>query len=73
MYQEQNQHQKSNTLNDPANDIFLLTGLRIYTGEYKAQGPTLWGPRALDSPVQVRKPGSKKFIAWLKFQFFLHS
>ena len=20
--------------------IFLLTGLRIYTGEYKAQGPT---------------------------------
>ena len=21
--------------------IFLLTGLRIYTGEYKAQGPTL--------------------------------
>ena len=22
-------------------DIFLLTGLRIYMGEYKAQGPTL--------------------------------
>ena len=22
------------------NIIFLLTGLRIYTGEYKAQGPT---------------------------------
>ena len=21
-------------------DIFLLTGFRIYTGEYKAQGPT---------------------------------
>ena len=21
-------------------NIFLLTGLRIYTGEYKAQGPT---------------------------------
>ena len=40
-------------------NIFLLTGLRIYTGEYKAQGPTLCptearalrGPRALDSPV----------------------
>ena len=39
--------------------IFLLTGLRIYTGEYKAQGPTLCptegralrGPQALDSPV----------------------
>ena len=39
--------------------IFLLTGLPIYTGEYKAQGPTLCptegrasrGPRALDSPV----------------------
>ena len=40
-------------------NIFLLTGLRIYTGEYKAQGPTLCptegralrGPRDLDSPV----------------------
>ena len=40
-------------------DIFLLTDLRIYMGEYKAQGPTLCptegralrGPRALDSPV----------------------
>ena len=40
-------------------NIFLLTGLRIYTGEYKAQGPTLCptegralrGPRALYSPV----------------------
>ena len=43
--------------------IFLLPGLRIYTGEYKAQSPTssptssptegraLRGPRALDSPV----------------------
>ena len=39
--------------------IFLLTGLRIYTGEYKAQGPTLCptegralrGPQALYSPV----------------------
>ena len=39
--------------------IFLLTGLRIYTGEYEAQGPTLCptegralrGPRALYSPV----------------------
>ena len=39
--------------------IFLLTGLRIYTGEYKAQGLTLCptegralrGPRALDSLV----------------------
>ena len=39
--------------------IFLLTGLHIYTGEYKAQGPTLCptegralrGPRALYSPV----------------------
>ena len=39
--------------------IFLLTRLHIYTGEYKAQGPTLCrteertlrGPRALDSPV----------------------
>ena len=39
--------------------IFLLTGLRSYTGEYKAQGPTLCptegralrGPRALYSPV----------------------
>ena len=39
--------------------IFLLTGLRIYKGEYKAQGPTLCptegralrGPRALYSPV----------------------
>ena len=43
----------------PVYTIFLLTGLRIYTGEYKAQGPTLCpterralrGPRALDSPV----------------------
>ena len=43
----------------PLNTIFLLTGLRIYTGEYKAQGPTLCptegralrGPRALYSPV----------------------
>ena len=52
--------------------IFLLTGLRIYTGEYKDQGPmlcptegrALQGPRALDSPVYlIRKPGSKKFIA----------
>ena len=41
------------------NNIFLLTGLRIYMGEYKAQGPTLCptegralrGPWALDSPV----------------------
>ena len=40
-------------------NIFLLTGLRIYTGEYKAQGPTLCptegralrGPLALYSPV----------------------
>ena len=47
-------------------------------GEYKAQGPTLRptegralrGPRALDSPVTIRKPVSKKFIAWLKFQIF---
>ena len=39
--------------------IFLLTGLRIYTGEYKAQGPTLCptegralrGPWTLYSPV----------------------
>ena len=39
--------------------IFLLTGLRIYMGEYKAQGPTLCptegralrGPRTLYSPV----------------------
>ena len=45
--------------NPPCCTIFLLTGLRIYTGEYKAQGPTLCptegralrGPRALDSPV----------------------
>ena len=43
------------------NTIFLLTGLRIYTGEYKAQGSTLCptegralrGPRALDSPVEA--------------------
>ena len=57
---------------------FLLTDLHIYTGEYKAQGPTLCpteeralrGPRALDSPVQIRKPVNKKFIAWLKFHFF---
>ena len=42
-----------------AENIFLLTGLRIYTGEYKAQGPTLCptegralrGARALYSPV----------------------
>ena len=42
-----------------SDSIFLLTGLRIYTGEYKAQGPTLCptegralrGPRALYSPV----------------------
>ena len=61
--------------------IFLLTGLRMYTGEYKAQGPmlcptkgrALWGPQALDFPVQIRKPVSKKFIAWLKFYLFLHS
>ena len=47
-------------LNTPrAENIFLLTGLRIYTGEYNAQGPTLCptegralrGPRALYSPV----------------------
>ena len=39
--------------------IFLLTDLRIYKGEYEAQGPTLCptegralrGPRALYSPV----------------------
>ena len=51
--------------------IFLPTGLRICTGKYKAQGPTLCptegralrGPRALDSPVYIRKPVSKKFIA----------
>ena len=51
--------------------IFLLTGLRIYTGDYKAQGPTLCptegrallGQRALYSPVLIRKPVSKKFIA----------
>ena len=44
---------------DMKSNIFLLTGLRIYTGEYKAQGPTLCptegralrGPRGLDSPV----------------------
>ena len=44
---------------DMLGNIFLLTGLRIYTGEYKAQGPTLCptegralrGPRALYSPV----------------------
>ena len=44
---------------DYYSSIFLLTGLRIYTGEYKAQGPTLCptegralrGPRALYSPV----------------------
>ena len=42
-----------------ARTIFLLTGLRIYMGEYKAQGPTLCptegralrGPRALYLPV----------------------
>ena len=41
------------------NSIFLLTGLLIYTGEYKAQDPTLCptegralrGPRAMYSPV----------------------
>ena len=39
--------------------IFFLTGLRIYTGEYKAQGRMLYptegralrGPRALYLPV----------------------
>ena len=48
-----------NALYHSKNTIFLLTGLRIYTGEYKAQGPTLCptegralrGPRALYSPV----------------------
>ena len=48
-----------NGLADYSDIIFLLTGLRIYTGEYKAQGPTLCptegralrGPRALYSPV----------------------
>ena len=56
--------EKSNQTNQytllPFKDtIFLLTGLRIYTGEYKAQGPMLCptegralrGPRALYSPV----------------------
>ena len=53
------------------NIIFLLIGLRIYTGEYEAQGPTLCptegralrGPRAFYSPVLIRKPVSKKFVA----------
>ena len=36
---------------------------------FKRFGRSLRGPRALDSPVQIRKPVSKKFIAWLKFQF----
>ena len=48
-----------NTEKAAGNIIFLLTGLCIYTGEYKAQGPTLCptegralrGPRALYSPV----------------------
>ena len=47
---------------------FLLTGLRIYTGESKARGPHdalpsvghYVGPWALYSPVQIRKPVSKK-------------
>ena len=51
--------------------IFLLTGLYIYTGEYKAQGPMLCsikgralrGPRALYLPIEIRKPVSRKFIA----------
>ena len=46
-------------LDSTVSNIFLLTGLRIYTGEYKAQDPTLCptegralrGPRALYSPV----------------------
>ena len=46
-------------VNIPEDIIFLLTGFRIYRGEYKAQGPTLCptegralrGPRALYSPV----------------------
>ena len=50
---------KKHNFKIPGYDIFLLTGLRIYTGEYKAQGPTLCptegralrGPRALYSPV----------------------
>ena len=50
---------KSSNMLPMVNIIFLLTGLRIYTGEYKAQGPTLCptegrvlrGPRALNSPV----------------------
>ena len=55
-----NEKQKEKTcMRCTGRDIFLLTGLRIYTGEHKAQGPTLCptegralqGPRALDSPV----------------------
>ena len=49
---------------------FLLTGLRIYTGESKARGPRNAlpsvghnvGPWALYSPVQIRKPVSKKIV-----------
>ena len=36
--------------------IFLLTGLRIYTGEYKAQGPTL-GQTLCPTEGQCTKKG----------------
>ena len=48
--------------------LVRLTGLRIYTGKSKARGPRNAlpsvghnvGPWALFSPVQIRKPVSKK-------------
>ena len=49
---------------------FLLTGLHIHTDESKARGPRNAlpsvgynvGPWALYSPVQIRKPVSKKIV-----------
>ena len=54
---------------------FLLTGLRIYTGKSKARGPHnalpsvrhYVGPWALYSPVQIRKPVSKKIVSMFTF------
>ena len=59
VYSKNTRNKVKHNANASKRIIFLLTGLRINTGEYKAQGPTLCategralrGPRALYSPV----------------------
>ena len=65
-----------NTEKDTGNIIFLLTGLRIYTGEYKAQGPTLCPTegRTLRGPqAWIRRCNIMKYLTMQHHEIFVYT